>query len=390
MSSEKKIKVCRVAASDLTLRFLVFEEMKYLCSLGYEVWAVSSPGKWVQDIQEAGIHVKTIPITRKMFTPMADLRAFLQLVIFFREQKFDIVHTHTPKANFLGQIASFIARVPIRICTIHGLYFQRRSSLKKRALFVPIEKITSFIVHRAFSLNREDVKILTEWGIYPKEKMVYLGAGINLDRFNPEKYKGDFLRKKKAQLDIPPDAPVVGIVARLVKEKGYIPLFRAFAKVLEEFPRAVLLVIGPEEPEKKDRLDSSAVKAYGIAPQSIFLGERSDVEELYPLMDVFVLPSFREGLGRSILEAGAMRKPAVASDIRGCKEAIDHGKTGLLVPSNSSEKLAKALIYMLSHPEEARAMGEAAREKVEREFNYVEVLKKLEHEYAQLLERKFL
>jgi len=388
MKGEKRIKVCRVAASDLTLRFLVFEEMKYLESLGYEVWAVSSPGKWIQDIEEAGIRVKTIPITRKLFTPFADVLALVRLFILFRREKFDVVHTHTPKANFLGQVAAFLARVPIRICTIHGLYFQRNSSFRKRVLFIPIEKIISTIVHVAFSLNREDIKILTEWKIYPSRKMVYLGAGINLERFNPVSWTPERVARKKRELGISQEGQVVGIVARLVKEKGYIPLFQAFSKVLREFPGTILLVIGPEEPEKADRLDPAIVKEYGIEEHTVFLGERSDVEELYPLMDVFVLPSFREGLGRSILEAAAMKKPAVASDIRGCQEAIDHGKTGLLVPPNNSEKLAQAIVYMFSHPKEAKAMGEAAREKVEREYNYVRVLKKMEDEYARLLKEK--
>ncbi len=388
MKNKEHIKVCRIAASDLTLRFLVFEEMKYLRKLGYEVWAVCFPGKWTKDIQDAGIHVEPISITRKLFTPFSDICVLAQLVLLLRREKFDIVHTHTPKANFIGQLAAFITRSPIRICTIHGLYFQRRSSLKKRILFVPIEKIISLIVHKAFSLNKEDVHLLGEWGIYPAEKIVYLGAGINLERFDPSRFSEEYVAKKKAELGIAHDAKVVGIVARLVKEKGYTTLFQAFGKVLQLFPQAVLLVIGPEEPEKADRFSPDAAQEYGIAEHTIFLGEQADVEKLYPVMDVFVLPSFREGLGRSLLEAAAMKKPVVASDIRGCQEAVDQRKTGFLVPSNQPKPLADAIIHLLSHPEEAKAMGEAGRKKVEREYDYETVLKKIQTEYTKLVQEK--
>ncbi|MDO8577546.1 MAG: glycosyltransferase family 4 protein [Candidatus Wildermuthbacteria bacterium] len=384
-TAEKTVKICQVVSADISLRFLLLEQMKYLQHEGFEVWAVSSKGKWISEIENNGISVKTVEITRRLFTPLADLIALVQLVAFFRKERFDIVHTHTPKASFLGQLAAFFARVPVRIITIHGLYFQKDSSWQKRIIFVPIERIIAKIVHRAFSVNREDVAFLIDRKIYPAGKVIYFGGGINLQKFNPDQFSQEFVERKKQEIGISLNTKVIGIVARLVKEKGFLPLFAAFAEILKRFPDAVLLVIGPEEPEKRDALDKNIVDEYGIKDEVLFLGERTDVIELYSIMDVFVLPSYREGLGLSILEASAMKRPVAASDIRGCREAVDNEKTGFLVPSGNPAKLAEAVEYILAHPEEAKIMGEEGRKKVEREYSQSTVFELLKKEYERLL-----
>ncbi len=386
--NQKNIKICQVVSADISLRFLLLEQMKYLQQAGFEVWAVSSNGKWIPEIENNGISVKTVEITRRLFTPLADLIALLQLTAFFRKERFDIVHTHTPKASFLGQLAAFFVRVPVRVTTIHGLYFQTDSSWQKKILFVPVEKIVAKIVHKAFSVNREDILTLVNKNIYPSRKVSYLGGGINVDRFNPGRFSKEFIAQKKQEVGIPEDAVVIGIVARLVKEKGFIPLFAAFAEVIRRFPKAVLLVVGPQEPEKHDALDLNIVDEYGIKNSVLFLGERTDVVDLYALMDVFVLPSHREGLGLSVLEASAMKRPVVASDIRGCREGVEQGKTGFLVPSGNPGKLADAIVHILSRPEEGRAMGEAGRKKVEREFNEKVMFARIKQEYERLIRER--
>jgi len=216
----------------------------------------------------------------------------------------------------------------------------------------------------------------------------YLGDGINLSRFNLERFFQEFIENKKRDLGINSQKKVIGIVARLVKEKGYLELFEAFKKVLEKFPETLLLIIGPLEPEKRDAINPDIFKKYGIEKNIIFLGERTDVEELYPLMDIFVLPSHREGTGLVILEASATEKPVVASNIRGCREAVDDGKTGILVPPKDPEKLAEAIIYLLSNPEKAKAIGKEGRKKIQREFDENIVFDRIKKEYQRLIKEK--
>lgn len=384
----RKIKVCQVASADISLKFLLLGFMKYLQKEGFDVQAASSGGKWVPEIEKHGIPVHTVAITRKLFTPVADILALMNLVLFFHRERFDIVHTHTPKASFLGQIAAFLAGVPIRVTTIHGLYFQRGSSWRKKMIFMPLEVVKARIVHRAFSVNTEDVTYMLEKGIYPPEKIMYMGGGVDLTKLDPARFSSEFIQQKRQSVGLKPGDKVVGIVARLVKEKGFLPLFEAFLEVKKQVPEATLLVVGPEEPEKEDALDPKEVSRYGIEKSVIFLGERTDVEELYAVMDVFVLPSFREGLGLSVLEASAMEIPVVASDIRGCREGVEDGVTGFLVPSNNPERLAEALVRVLKNPQEAKSMGKAGRKKVEKEFNEEALFERIEKEYEQLVSER--
>lgn len=378
-----------MASADISLRFLLFPFMKYLKQLGYEVWGVSAWGKWIGEIERAGIKVYTPQIMRKIFTPFADAKALLHLISLFRRERFDIVHTHTLKASFLGQIAAFLAGVPIRIYTNHGLDFENPSfSALKRRLFILVDKLIACFVHVAFFVNKEDMKIVEREGIYSKQKMRYFGGPVNIEKFNPARFPEEFIQKKKKELGIPLDKMVVGIVGRLVRDKGYFELFQAFKKILAYFPDAVLLIIGQLEPEKEDRFDIDVLSSFGIEKNTIYLGERTDIEEIYPLMDVFALPTYREGLGVSILEASAMKLPIVATDIRGCRGSVNNGETGILVPPKNSEKVAEAILRLLKNPQIAKAMGEAGRKKVEQEFDEKVVFERVRVEYERLLREK--
>jgi len=386
-SKNNKIKVCQVATVDSSIRFLLLNQIKNLQREGYEISAVCSPGKWIKEIEENGIKVKTIEMKRKI-SPISDLIALIRLIFFFKREKFDIVHTHTPKAGFLGQLAAKIAGVPIIISTVHGFYFQKNDPWLKRKFFILIEKIAANFSDLIFSINKEDIETAIKEKICNPNLIRYSGDGIDLSRFNPERFSQEFIENKKRELGINPSKKVIGIVARLVREKGYLELFEAFKKVLEKFPSTLLLIIGPEEPEKKDKIDPEIIKNYNLRKNVIFLGERTDVDEIYPLMDVFTLPSHREGLGFSILEASAMEIPVIATNIRGCREAVDNGKTGILVPVKNPQKLAEAIIYLLKNPKRAKEMGKAGREKVKREFNEVLVFDRIKIEYQKLIEEK--
>ena len=126
-------------------------------------------------------------------------------------------------------------------------------------------------------------------------------------------------------------------------------------------------------------------KSYGIGKNVIFLGERSDVDEIYPLMDVFVLPSYREGMPRSVLEAMAEKRPIVATDIRGICEEIENGKSGVLVSVKNPDKLAEAIIFLLSDQKRAEQMAVAGRAEAEKEFDERLVFDRIEKEYEKLI-----
>jgi len=381
----RKIKICHIANTDKALKFLLLPQLKFLQKEGYDVYAVCSPGKWVADIEKEGIKVKTVTMKRRI-SPFSDLIVLVKLFLYFKKEKFKIVHVHNPKPSLLGQLAARMAGVPIVINTIHGLYFHGNSLFLKRKFFILIEKISALCSDVIFSQNKEDIETLIREKIAKPEKIKYLGNGIDVDKFDARRFSKEFIDEKKKDLNIPAGFNVVGIVARLVKEKGYLDLFEAFRNILKIFPKTILLVVGPEEPEKKDAVSPEVVRSYGIEKNVIFLGERSDIDEILPIVDIFVLPSHREGFPRSILEAMAEKRPVVATDIRGCREEIENNKNGILIPIKNPKKLAEAIIYLFNNHDQTKEMGENARVKVEKYFNESIVFDRIKEEYQKLIE----
>lgn len=379
-------KVCYVANME-AVRFFLLTQLKFLERQGYDVSVVCREGRFVKEMRDRGMSIKTINLTRKI-TPFQDLVTLVQLISYFRKEKFDIVHTHNPKPAFFGQIAATVAGVPIVINTIHGFHFNEYSSVLRRNFFFLLEKITAWFSDRIFSVSQENMKTAIRKHICNPSTIVYIGNGIDPEQFRLERFSRDSIAVKRRELGIESHAKVVGVIARLVKEKGYLDLFEAWKAVARKLPEALLLVIGPSDPEKIDAVDRAVVDSYGIEKNTIFLGERLDVDELYPVMDVFVLPSHREGLPYSLLEASAMEKPTIATDVGGCKEVIENNKTGILIPARNPDQLAKAILYMFEHPNQAAEMARNAREKVKREFDERLVLERIAKEYKDLLEKK--
>lgn len=383
----KKLKICHIANADKVVNFLLLPQLKFLKKAGHEVYAVCSFGRWEEEIKRQGINIKNIKIKREI-SPFSDLVTLFRLFFYFKKERFDIVHTHTPKIGLLGQLAAKMAGVPVIVNTIHGLYFQNTSSILKRQFFILMEKIAALCSDLIFSQSKEDVDTVIKERIAKKEKIQYLGNGIDVEKFSCERFLNEFIQKKKEELKIPTGYKVVGVVARLVKEKGYLDLFKAFQQILKDFPKTILLVVGAKEPEKKDAVNPDVVRDFGIEKNVLFLGERMDVDEIYPLMDVFVLPSYREGMPRSVLEAMAEKRPIVATNIRGCREEVDDGENGILVPVNDFQKLSKAIAFVFKNYDKARVMGMSARVKVEKSFNENIVFDKIITGYDEVVKNK--
>jgi len=356
----------------MAIRFILFNHLKFLKESGYDVFAVCSSGDLIEEVRKEGIKVKTINFNRGL-NLFAHLTSLIKLTFFFKKEKFDIIHTHNPVPCLLGQLAAKITGVPLIVSTIHGLYFQRSSGIKRK-LFIFIEKISARCSDRIFSVSHGIVDVMIKENICPFDKIQYLGNGIDIEKFNSKRFSKEFIDNKKKELRIN-DYKVIGIVGRLVKEKGYLELFDAFKNIIKEFPKTILLVVGPEEPSKKDRIDIEDYK------NVLFLGQKTNVDEIYPLFDIFVLPSYREGFPYSIMEASSSGIPVVATNILACAEAVDNGITGILVPVKDSIALNNALTSLLRNSEKAKLMGRNGRKKAEKEFDEKIVFNKLIKEY---------
>ncbi len=381
--------IAHITTIDMALRYLLLNQLDSIQQAGYSVAGISSPGPDVPAVVAAGI--RHIPITmRRSFSPLADLQALLRLYRALRREQFTIVHTHNPKPGLIGQLAARMAGVPIVINTLHGFYFHDAMSPAWRRFYITTEKIAARCSDVILSQNSEDIQTAIREGICPPEKIKHLGNGIDVRRFDRRRLDTTLLDQQQHVLGLPPDAPVVGFVGRLVREKGMLELFEAMQTVARQVPAVRLLVVGPIDQHKADALQPDSAAAYGLEQQCIFTGLRHDMPELYALMDVFVLPSHREGFPRAPMEASAMGVPSVVTDIRGCREAVTHQRNGLLVPLGDVPALASALITLLTDRQQARQMGAEGRRMAEERFDERLVFGRVLAEYERLLTAKGL
>jgi glycosyltransferase involved in cell wall biosynthesis len=355
------MKVIHVTSSDMSLKYLLLDQLIYLRERGHDVSAISAPGPWVKDVRAAGIPVTTVPLTRQI-TPARDLRALSALITTFLRQRPDIVHTHTPKATLLGQWAALAARVPHRVHTIHGLYFPGHMRVADRWRYVWLERVQMAPAHLVLSQNEEDIATAARDRIFDPRRIRYLGNGIDVERFHPRNRTADVVDKVRASLGIPAGSTVVGMVGRMTGEKGYREYFSAAAMVRASNPAVTFLAIGPNEPWKPDAVTESDARVLGLRDGLLVLGHREDMDDLYAAMDVLVLPSHREGFPRAPMEAAASGLPVIVSDERGCRATVVADESGLLVPVGDASALAAAMLRLIADSELRERMGRRGRQ----------------------------
>jgi glycosyltransferase involved in cell wall biosynthesis len=383
----ERAKVAHVTTVDLSLRYLLLNQLCALRAAGYEVAGISAGGPHVPALEQAGIRHIAVPMTRRM-TPLADLVALVRLYRIMRRERFTIVHTHTPKPNLIGQLAARAAGVPVVLSTVHGYYFHDGMAALPRRLLVALEKIAARCSHLILSQSREDVETALRERIAGPDRIELLGNGIDLRRFDRAALSGEALRAVRRELGLPEGAPVIGFVGRLVAEKGLGELMEAAPAVLRRFPGARFLVVGPREPDKADSVGPEAAARLGVDHAFVFAGLRDDMPAMYALMDVFALPSHREGFPRSPMEASAMGVPCVVTDIRGCREAVDEGVNGLFVPPRDAAALADAILAILGDRERAAALARGGLRLARERFDEQRVFAHVVDAYERLRARR--
>src|SRR5205823_11397422 len=216
------VKIAHVTTVDVSLRYLLLNQLQSLREAGYEVVGISAPGPEVAHLEAAGIRHIAVAMTRDL-TPLADLVSFWRLYQVMRRERFTIVHTHTPKAGLLGQLAARLGGVPIVVNTVHGFYFHDNMSAGARRFYIWMEKIAALCSDRILSQNAEDVETAVRERISSREKITLLGNGIDLTRFDPNRVSDTAVEELRATYNIPAGVPVVGFVGRLAaKRKGFL------------------------------------------------------------------------------------------------------------------------------------------------------------------------
>jgi lipopolysaccharide/colanic/teichoic acid biosynthesis glycosyltransferase len=282
-------------------------------------------------------------------------------------------------------VAARAARVPHVVHTIHGLLFHVGTPRWKQAAFWMPEKLSLTMAHVVFSQSREDVATAVRLRLCREDKIHWIGNGISTAAFAPDAAAREAMR---ARLGYRPGQVVVGFVGRLVHEKGIRELLAAAESLGAACPDVQFLLVGPREPERADCLSDEAMRRTQTSGRVKFAGLQDDMPPWYAAMDMLALPSYREGVPRCCLEAAATGIPIIATDIRGCREVVRHGITGLLVAPRDTAQLAAAIQDLATNPSRRRDMGLAAHALAQSEFDNRAVLARLTSCYGDLAPRK--
>jgi glycosyltransferase involved in cell wall biosynthesis len=366
-------RLVHMTTTDMSLDWLLGPQLLAFKAAGYEVIGMSAPGPHVANLNAMGIeHVVMANFTRSN-DPASDVKAFFDLVRELRRLRPDIVHTHNPKPGILGRVAARIARVPLVVNTQHGLYAQPEDRRRRRWPVYAVERLAAAFGDVELVQNSEDATTLVQRLKVPERKVRVLGNGVDLRRFDPTAVTADARARLRDEWGVDDGDVVFGAVGRLVIEKGMVEMFAAHRKLLKDGLPVRLVVVGPLEPGKSDGLDEAAVEA-ARADGVIFLGQRDDMPELYSAMDVFVTATYREGFPRAAMEAAAMGLPIVATDIRGCRQVVDNGVTGVLVRVRDADALASGMRALVEDTARREAMRAAARPRALAEFDVQRVI----------------
>jgi glycosyltransferase involved in cell wall biosynthesis len=335
---------------------------------------LSGRGALLDTARQTGATVVNVGLGR-LKSPAA-LGAVLRLAGFMRRERIDVVHNYLLRANLVGTLAARLARIPVTLTSKRGCH-------ERRGLELASARLSNWLAD-CVTTNAQAVReFVHDNESCPLEKMVVIPSGIDTDRFAPRA-----LPDAKARLGLPPDEPVVGIVTRMRVRKGVEEFMRAMATVRAQVPGVHAAVVGEST---LDPALARVVDGLGLDGHLHLLGPRNDMPEVLSAFDVFVLSSHDEGMSNAILEAMAMEKPVVATDVGGTGEVVQHGRTGLLVPAKDPVPLAEAIAQVLTAPPEtATAMGARGRAVVVERFSARAMVRQMEDLYARLLEGRGL
>ena len=330
---------------------------------------------------QSQVHMAELPQLVRSPSPIKDLIAFLKIYRLLRNERFDLVHTHTSKAGLLGRIAARLAGVPHIVHTPHGQAFNGYAGRVVTALFVLLERWTATFTDRIIGLTDQEVRDNLERRIGVPQQFVSIPSGIDLKPF--EKGARD-VANIKGSLGLSPSTRLIGAVGRLDPVKGHRYLLDAFAILAPRFPDLTLALVGDGEllPELRSRAEH-----FGLTDRILFLGWREDVPDLLYAFDLFVFPSLSEGMGRALVEAMAAGRPVVASRVCSIPEVLAGGEAGYLVEPASAGALAAGIETLLQDPELRARLAKAARARAQ-QYSVEAMLRKIETVYHDVLKSR--
>ncbi len=344
---------------------------------GVEVTIVCNMDKEYEDnLKKEYPFIRTyaIPFPRGI-SVMGSLKSIRTLKKFLKREKFDMIQYSTPNASFYAAIAAKSAKIPVRLYCQWGMVYVARQGIKRK-IFKWVEKT---ICKKSTYIQPDSIgnlEFCRKEGLYDERKscVIWNGSAKGLDLFKYDvSKKEEYAQEIKAKYAIEKDDLVLGFVGRLGREKGCNELFTAFREIKKEYPKAKLLFVGPLE--KEQTIIPELLQYFKECDDIIKTGRVTQVEKYMSAMDMFILPSYREGFGMSVIEASAMELPVVVTEYPGPSNAMEEGITGFSVPVKNVQKLTEAIQRLLSDRELAHAFGKNGRKYVAERFEQTQFKK---------------
>lgn len=315
------------------------------------------------------------PVTFRKAKAGKTIRAISSIL---RDQRIDILHTHGGVAGLFGRWAAHKCKTPVIVHTLHGIHYLHYRN--------PLLKFLGILLERSFSSFTDSLIFVSDgdrdkgqrYRLAPSEKMVVIKNGIDFSDYQKIKVNNKVNRIK--ELNLESSRSIVGTVARLHRQKGLIYLIKAAKKIVQIFPEVKILIIG--EGPLREKLERRTNRL-GLEKRVSFLGERKDIPELLSLLDVFILPSLWEGLPFALIEAAALEKPVVATEVDGIREVIRDRDTGFLVPPKNPESLAQAVISMLQNRESASHIGKKLKKEICHQYTLSRMVEETQNLYLR-------
>ena len=366
-------KIAFLSHLDLNLYLFRLPIMIELVKRGYKVYAIVPRGEKFELFAQHGVIALEYKIERKSLNPLKELKTIYNIYKVVKKLDLDILQNFTAKPNIYGSIVGYFANVPLLVNAVTGLGSFYLSESKK-ALFV--KSVMEFL-YRASNKkadycifqNSDDIHYFIHQGLVEKKKAVLIkSSGIDTTVFKPVDRKRDT-----------DDAVVVLMIARAIWHKGIREYYEAAELLKNENIRFIL--IGDTDEGNLSCADADFLQSGNVT----WLGHRDDIKEQIAMSDIFVLPSYREGVPRTLLEAASLAKPIVTTDAVGCREVVDDGDNGFLVPVGNAEELMQKIKGLAKDADLRKIMGENGRIKVLKEFDIKIVVEK----YLEIYEKSF-
>ncbi|MBN42195.1 MAG: glycosyltransferase family 1 protein [Alphaproteobacteria bacterium] len=370
-------KICQLCTVDFTLYHLLHPLMRALRDEGHEVVGVCADGDLIRHVRNDNFRVETLPLARSS-NLARNWRAGRALRTLLRREAFDILHVHTPAAAFVGRLAAAGTGIPRVVYTAHGFYFHENMPFPGRQAHIAAEWIGGRFTHTLMTQSEEDAQTARRLGLCRTGDILSIGNGSDPGVFKPTT---DHTARAsvRARIGTPADRVVILMAGRLVAEKGYNELIAAMGRIDAELWAVGNRLESDHAAGIDDTMRTIAANP-ALSARIRFLGYRDDMADLMRAADIFTLPSHREGMPRSIIEAMLTGLPVVATDVRGSREEIVDGETGFLVPVRNVDALANALRRLVKEPKSRLRMGAAGLARARRLYDERLVLdRQLDH-----------